>query len=52
MGRKKKYLSSDERKAAQLKWAREHYERNRNSICRKNRERYHKNKRDLGDKLD
>ena len=35
MGRKKKYLTAEERREAQNRWAREYYERNKEKINEK-----------------
>ena len=40
MGRKKIYRTKKERKEAQLKWQREHYERNKEDIRLQARQRY------------
>ena len=40
MGRKKIYRTKKERKEAQLKWQREHYERNKEDIRLQARKRY------------
>lgn len=40
MGRKKIYKTKKERKEAQLKWQREHYERNKEDIRLQARKRY------------
>ena len=40
MGRKRKYKTEKERKEAQLKWQREHYERNKEEIRLQARKRY------------
>ena len=40
MGRKVKYKTEKERKEAQLKWQREHYERNKEDIRLQARKRY------------
>ena len=40
MGRKVKYKTEKERKEAQLKWQREHYERNKEEIRLQARKRY------------
>lgn len=41
MGRKKKYLTDEERLEAQRRWNMEYYERNKDNIKEKNLERYH-----------
>jgi hypothetical protein len=41
MGRKKKYLTDEEKYQAQLRWAREYYERNKELIDAKSKDRYH-----------
>jgi hypothetical protein len=40
MGRKKIYKTKKERKEAQLKWQREHYERNKEELKLQARKRY------------
>ena len=40
MGRKKKYYTEEERLEAQRKWQMDHYERNKEDILRKAKERY------------
>ncbi len=40
MGRKKKYYTEEERKEAQRKWQMDHYERNKERILKKAKERY------------
>jgi len=40
MGRKKIYRTKKERKEAQLKWQREHYERNKEELKLQARKRY------------
>ena len=40
MGRKKKYYTKEEKLEAQRKWQMEHYERNKEKILRKAKERY------------
>ena len=40
MGRKKKYNTDKEKKEAQRKWQMDHYERNKDKILRKAKERY------------
>jgi hypothetical protein len=45
MGRKKKYNTLDEKRIAQNKWAKEYYERNKDLIDRKAKEKYHANKK-------
>jgi len=42
MGRKKKYYTKEEKKEAQRKWQLEHYDRNREEILQKARDRYRK----------
>ena len=46
MGRKRKYHSEEERKDAQRKWQREHYQRNKDKILKKARDNYKKKKRE------
>ena len=45
MGRKVIYKTKKEKKEAQLRWQREHYERNKEKIKQKARERYREQKR-------
>lgn len=40
MGRAKKYQSLDEKRDAQRKWAKEYYERNKETINEKAKQRY------------
>jgi hypothetical protein len=40
MGRKKKYYTEKEKKEAQRKWQMDHYERNKERILKKAKERY------------
>ena len=40
MGRKKLYNTKEEKKEAQRKWQMDHYERNKEDILRKAKERY------------
>ena len=40
MGRKKKYHSEKEKRKAQRKWQMDHYERNKERILKKAKERY------------
>tara|TARA_Y100000310_G_scaffold206130_1_gene206481 strand:- start:185 stop:367 length:183 start_codon:yes stop_codon:yes gene_type:complete len=44
MGRKKKYYTKEEKKEAQRKWQSEHYDRNREEILQKARDRYRRKK--------
>jgi len=44
MGRKRKYSSKEDKKAAQRKWSMEYYRRNRAVLQAKARERYRKKK--------
>ena len=44
MGRKKKYLTEEEKNNAQKRWWMGHYERNKDVLKKKCLERYHKNK--------
>ena len=44
MGRKRKYSSKEDRKAAQRRWSMEYYRRNRAVLQAKARERYRKKK--------
>ena len=46
MGRKRKYFTEEERKEAQLKWQREHYDRNKKKLRKKARDRYHAQKKE------
>jgi len=51
MGRKRKYISKEERKEAQRKWSMEYYQRNRAVLQAKARERYRRKKQmELKDK--
>ena len=45
MGRKRKYSSKADRKAAQCRWSMEYYHRNRVVLQAKARERYRRKKR-------
>ena len=47
MGRKRKYFTEKEKKEAQKKWQMEHYERNKEIICKRARERYQKKKKEI-----
>jgi|TARA_Y100000310_G_scaffold9676_1_gene10384 hypothetical protein len=40
MGRKRKYFTAKEKKEAQRKWQMEHYERNKEVILKKMKEKY------------
>lgn len=42
MGRYKRYTSEIEKKAAKKKWNHEYYERNKETIDRQAKERYHR----------
>jgi len=44
MGRKRKYSSEEDRKAAQRRWSMEYYHRNRAVLQAKARERYRRKK--------
>lgn len=44
MGRKKKYLTDEERLEAKRKWKMDYYWRNKEILQKKNLDRYHKNK--------
>lgn len=46
MGRKRKYNTDEEKRDAQRRWQMEHYQRNREEILRKARERYYAKKRE------
>ena len=46
MGRKRKYYTEEERKEAQLKWQREHYDRNKKKLRKKARDHYHAKKKE------
>ena len=46
MGRKRKYYTEVEKKEAQLKWQREHYERNKKRLRKKARAHYHAKKKE------
>jgi hypothetical protein len=41
MGRKKKYLTEDEKKLAQQRWVREYYQRNKERLNSIAKEKYH-----------
>ena len=43
MGRLKKYNTEEERRLAQIKWAKEYYYRNKESINRKIMKKYYEN---------
>jgi hypothetical protein len=45
MGRKKKYKTDDEKNEAQKKWGMEHYERNKETLKEKAKERYRRIKK-------
>ena len=45
MGRKRKYFTEEEKKQAQKKWQSEHYERNKEAIKKKARNRYDKRRK-------
>ena len=44
MGRKRKYFTEEELQDAQRKWQMEHYERNKEKILKRARERYRQRK--------
>ena len=44
MGRKKKYLTEEEKLEAKRKWKMDYYWRNKEILQKKNLDRYHKNK--------
>jgi hypothetical protein len=44
MGRRKKYLTKEEKDEAQRRWWMEHYERNKEFLRKKSLDRYYKNK--------
>jgi hypothetical protein len=46
MGRIKKYITQEDKKEAQKKWAKEYYYRNREMINKKSMENYYGKKRD------
>ena len=46
MGRKRKYYTVEEKREAQLKWQREHYERNKKYLRKKARAHYHAKKKE------
>ena len=50
MGRKRKYYTEVEKKEAQLKWQREHYERNKKRLRKKARAHYHAKKKEKSSK--
>ena len=45
MGRKRKYHTEKQRRDAQRRWQMEHYQRNKDDIKQKAKERYRKKKR-------
>jgi hypothetical protein len=45
MGRKKKYLTEEEKIEANKRWCMEYYERNKELVCEKNKKRYHERKK-------
>ena len=45
MGRKRKYFTEEEKKQAQKNWQSEHYERNKEAIKKKARNRYDKKRK-------
>ena len=45
MGRKRKYHTEKERREAQRKWQMQHYQRNKDEIKKKAKERYREKKR-------
>ena len=45
MGRKRKYYTEKQKRAAQMKWQMEHYRRNADEIKAKARQRYREKKR-------
>ena len=46
MGRNRKYFTEKEKKEAQRKWQMEHYERNKEILREKAKERYYKKKKE------
>jgi len=44
MGRKKKYITEEDKYEAQKKWAMEYYWRNKETIKKKNLKKYHEKK--------
>jgi hypothetical protein len=44
MGRKKKYITEEEKKLAQQLWVREYYDRNKERLSKLAREKYHEHK--------
>lgn len=44
MGRKKKYLTKEEKVESNKRWCMEYYERNKELIRQKNKKRYHDKK--------
>jgi hypothetical protein len=47
MGRKKKYITPDEKREAQNKWAREYYTRNKELIDTNAKEKYHELRKNI-----
>ena len=47
MGRKKKYNTLEEKREAQNQWAREYYERNKDLIDKKAKEKYYELRKNL-----
>jgi hypothetical protein len=47
MGRKKKYNTAEEQREAQNRWAREYYERNKELIDKKAKEKYYELRENL-----
>jgi len=47
MGRKKKYNTLEEKKEAQKKWCKEYYERNKEILDKKAKERYYELRKNL-----
>lgn len=45
MGRKKKYNTPEEKQAAQKKWCKEYYERNKEELDKRAKDRYHASKK-------
>lgn len=47
MGRKRKYQTKEEKLEAQRRWNMEYYERNKESVKKKNLKRYHGRKKGM-----
>jgi len=47
MGRKKKYNTLEEKRAAQNKWAKEYYERNKEELDKRAKDRYYELRKNI-----